>query len=157
AGSIPQPDSHPAMPDARSNQRAGGPASGSGRPHRAALGFILRFAAGWAGVLLLTAFVPGIERGAVTATVGCVSWLLHLASVQATVDGGQVLVSAGAVQISPECTPLFPTAVLWTAILAFPATLRWRIAGAVAGAAALWVYNLARGGRKRQYGRPQYG
>lgn len=111
---------------------------------RAALGFLFRLALGWTAALLLIAFVPALERAAIGATVACVRTLLHAASIPATATGAILDVRGRLVEISPDCTPLFPTLVLWAAILAFPAPARWKLAGALAGAAALWLYNLSR-------------
>src|SRR5262249_12608972 len=47
-------------------------------------------------------------------------------------------------QIVSDCTPLMPTVLLASAILAFPATWRWKALGLAAGAGALWAYNLTR-------------
>jgi exosortase/archaeosortase family protein len=111
---------------------------------RAALGFIARFVAAWLAVVLLTAFVPGIEQGAVAATVACMAWLLHATSIPTPVMGDLIVIGSRNLQITAECTPLFPTAVLWSAMVAFPAPPRWRLLGAAAGAATLWIYNLVR-------------
>lgn len=108
------------------------------------LGFVLRFVGGWAVVLALVAWVPGLEEWAVEHTV---SSLGATAGVfQLSFEGSDAMIELGDVsmQIVPDCTPLMPTAAFAIAVLAFPAPWAWRLIGFAAGAILLWVYNLAR-------------
>lgn len=113
-------------------------------PSRAALAFIGRFVLGWVVVLLVATLVPAIERRAIAGTVSSVAGVLRLATFRPVVSATSILVGSRPVEITPDCTPLMPTAALWVAMLAFPATMPWRLAGALAGAAVLWIYNIAR-------------
>jgi exosortase/archaeosortase family protein len=113
-------------------------------PSRAALAFVGRFALGWVAVLLVATLVPAIERRAIAGTVASVAGVLRAAAFRPIVSDASILVGARPVEITPDCTPLMPTAALWIAMLAFPASLPWRLAGALAGAAVLWLYNIAR-------------
>jgi exosortase/archaeosortase family protein len=130
---MPQPEHPPRRPS--------GPAE---RPLRPLAGFILRFVGGWIAVFALTAWVPGLERWAVTQTVASLEGaakLIHLACRPA----GSLLTLGGAqIEIIPDCTPLMPIAALWIAIFAFPASWRWKLWGFTVGAVVLWVYNLLR-------------
>ena len=128
----------------RPTRRAEARPAASGSPRRETLAFVGRFAAGWVCALLLTALVPGIERSAISGTVACLYGVLRAASIHTTVAGSQIVVGPTRSEIAPDCTPLFATAVLWSAILAFPASPRWKLTGALVGAAALWLYNLGR-------------
>lgn len=140
----------------RNRDAAGRPRRGVGRPdlrqpvrrgsggRSSILGYVGRFVAGWVAVLLLVTLVPGIERVAIAATVGSVMGVLRVVSFQAFVTGASILVGRHPIEITPDCTPLMPTGVLWVAIAVFPATLSWRLAGALVGALALWLYNLCR-------------
>lgn len=134
---------------------AGSPSPGSGHgaagqrgrtaAHRLAVAFAAKCAVGWLGAVLLVALVPGVERWAVRATVASLTALLHLAHAPVVVTGAIVRIEGTAgLRIVPDCTPLLPTLVLWCAIVSFPASLRWKAVGALAGAVLAWAFNLAR-------------
>ena len=95
-------------------------------------------------VLLVAVLVPAIERRAIAGTVASDAGVLRAATFRPVVSAASILVGGHPVEITPDCTPLMPTAALWVAMLAFPASLPWRLAGALAGAAVLWAYNVAR-------------
>ncbi len=118
-----------------------GPGPGASR---AVLGFVARFAAAWVIALVAVAFIPGIERWAVRATVASLSLVLRALSIHAIVEGVDIQLARGSLDIVPDCTPLMPTIALWAALLAFPSSARWKAAGALVGAAALWIYDLVR-------------
>jgi exosortase/archaeosortase family protein len=111
---------------------------------RAAFSFLARFVAGWAVVLLAAAILPGIERRAIATTVASVAGTLRAAALHVQVGGASIVVGRAPIEITPDCTSLMPTAALWVAILAFPGAASWKLAGALAGGAALWLYNMAR-------------
>jgi exosortase/archaeosortase family protein len=107
--------------------------------------FVARCAIGWVGAVLLVALVPEIDRWAIRTTVTSLSLLLHLVRVPVVVAGAVVqLEGTTAINIVPDCTSLTPTLVLWCAIGSFPASLRWKMIGALAGAALTWAFNLLR-------------
>jgi exosortase/archaeosortase family protein len=99
---------------------------------------------GWILVLLVATLVPAIERRAIAGTVASVTGVLRAATFRPVVSEASILVGSHPIEITPDCTPLMPTAALWVAMLAFPATLPWRLAGALSGAAVLWIYNIVR-------------
>jgi len=111
---------------------------------RAMLGFGLRFALGWVVAIILLTRLPAIERVAIHATLAHLVALARLLGQQATSVGESMFMWGQSVQIVPDCTPLLPTATLWVAVLAFPATWRWRAIGLAGGALVLWVTNLLR-------------
>lgn len=111
---------------------------------RAVMGFVARFVAGWAIVLGLVAWVPGLDRWAVGHTVFSLGLVARLFRMPFEASGSVIDVSNVGMQIVPDCTPLMPTAALAIAVVAFPATWRWRLIGLGAGTVVLWVYNLVR-------------
>ena len=108
------------------------------------LGFVLRLLAGWAGAIVLLALVPGIERWAVTGTVGSVGGVLRLASFRPEFIGTTIHLGHAALNIIPECTPLMPALLLAIAMVSYPATVRWKLAGIGAGIVVLWTFNVVR-------------
>jgi exosortase/archaeosortase family protein len=106
--------------------------------------FLVRFALGWICALLLVSFVPGIERWAIRGTLHSLGWLAGLFTPSVEVAEPAFTLGGTRVNIVPDCTPLMPTTALWMAILAFPSSGRWKLVGALAGAAVLWLYNLGR-------------
>ncbi|HEY2953646.1 MAG TPA: hypothetical protein VGK89_00175 [Candidatus Eisenbacteria bacterium] len=108
------------------------------------LAFLLRFAGGWIAALVLVALVPAIDRWAVRHTVSSLMLVTRLFGVPSGAAEADVHIAGVAIQIVPDCTPLMPTAALWIAIAAFPASPRRKLWGLAGGAALLWLYNLAR-------------
>jgi exosortase/archaeosortase family protein len=106
--------------------------------------FALRFAAGWLGGALVLAAVPAFERWAVGVTVRQACTALQTGGVAASTEGSLLFAGPVSLQIVPDCTPLMPILGLWAAIVAFPTTLAWKGLGLLAGAVALWLYNLGR-------------
>ena len=113
--------------------------------NRAVLGFAFRFVVGWAVVIVVVSWFPGLDRWAVDHTVASLLAAARLFHVAGTTSGGASIQLVGtALQIVPDCTPLMPFAALTIAVFAFPATWRWRALGLAGGALALWLYNLLR-------------
>jgi exosortase/archaeosortase family protein len=108
------------------------------------LGFLARFIALWGVSLVLLARLPALERWAIQGTVASLLALVRALGVAASGTAAFVEVGGVDLQIVPDCTPLMPTAGLWAAVIAFPAPLRWKLAGVAGGAAAVWVFNLVR-------------
>ncbi len=148
---VPPPASGKA-PSARARREgsAGGPTAGGGHTAprraevRAVLGFLARFGGGWIATLVLLAFVPAIDQWAVRNTVSSLLFTTNLFRVVSVSGGDDISIAGVSIQIVPDCTPIMPTAALWIAIAAFPAPLRWRLGGLLAGAILLWLYNMAR-------------
>jgi exosortase/archaeosortase family protein len=95
-------------------------------------------------VLMLVAWVPAIEAWAVRHTIASLAGLAALLHIGFGATGTTLRLAGTTIEIVPDCTPLMPTAALWIAILAFPSPWPRRLLGLAAGAAALWLYNLAR-------------
>lgn len=113
--------------------------------NRAVLGFAFRFVAGWALVIVLVSWFPGLDRWAVDHTVASLLAAARLFRVAgSTVGGASIQLAGTALQIVPDCTPLMPFAALAIAVFAYPAAWRWRALGLAGGAVALWLYNLLR-------------
>jgi exosortase/archaeosortase family protein len=111
---------------------------------RAVLGFLARFAGGWIATLVLLSLVPAIDGWAVRRTIASLLAVMHLFRVACSAAAGSVRIAGVSIEIVPDCTPLMPTAALWIAIAAFPAPWRSKLVGLAAGAALLWLYNMAR-------------
>jgi len=108
-------------------------------------GFLLRFALLWLAALVVLALAPAIEDWTVRGTLACVRNAGPLVGLRLRMDGDVLYMPAGPpVQVASDCTALMPTALLWAAIVAYPARMRWRLLGLAAGAAILWGYNLIR-------------
>jgi exosortase/archaeosortase family protein len=108
------------------------------------LGFALRLLAGWAIAIVALSLAPGIERGAVDGTVWSVAAALRLLALQPQVADATIQLGRAALIIIPECTPVMPVLLLAIAILAYPAGLRWKLAGIAAGLVTLWLFNVVR-------------
>jgi len=108
------------------------------------LGFIARFVAGWAIVIALVAWVPALERWSIHHTVSSLARIAPLFHMTCDPKGTNLSLGGAGIAIVPDCTPLMPIAILWIAILAFPATWSWRLIGMAGGAVALWIYNMMR-------------
>jgi exosortase/archaeosortase family protein len=111
---------------------------------RPVLGFLIRFGLAWAAALAAATLFPDIERWAIGATMWTLKLVVMPFAHDAVITGSMLRAGGATVQIVSDCTPLMPTATLWAAVVAFPATWRWRLTGLVAGAAIIWVYNVVR-------------
>lgn len=104
----------------------------------------MRFLLGWACALSVVSFVPEVERWAIHATLLSLGFVCRIFTRSVLVANPDFVLGGTPVTISPDCTPLMPTAALWVAILAYPAPRRWKLTGLLAGAGLLWLYNLGR-------------
>jgi exosortase/archaeosortase family protein len=104
----------------------------------------VRFLLGWACALSVASFVPGVERWAIHGTLQSLGFVCRFFTRSVFVANPDFVLGGTPVTISPDCTPLMPTAALWVAILAYPAPRRWKLTGLLAGAGLLWLYNLGR-------------
>ena len=129
--------------DRRARRQARRTAARAARPG-GAMRFVVRFVAYWLGSLLLLGLVPAIEGWAVRGTVLGLRDVLALLTGSAVVNDATVSAAGVQFNIIADCTPLLPTTLFFSACLAFPAGWRWKAVGLVAGAALLWLYNLAR-------------
>jgi exosortase/archaeosortase family protein len=108
------------------------------------LWFPARFLGIWLVAILALSAWPGPETWAMAATVESLRLVLLAASGHPDVQNGMIQMGGVSFQIVSDCTPLMPTILLTSAMLAFPATWRWKALGLASGAAALWIYNLVR-------------
>lgn len=106
--------------------------------------FLLRFPVVTAVVFLVPAVFPAIERWLIQWTLHNLALARFVTAEPVLVAGTTITLGPTAIQIVPDCTPLFPALLLTGAILAFPAGWRVKLAGVALGFAALWVYNLVR-------------
>ena len=111
----------------------------------------LRFAmimVGFMGVVLLTYrddVVGSVLAPVATLTAQATLMLLHWSGIEAVRVATQICHPSGfAYEIYYRCTGLLPAAFLTTAILAYPAPLRLKIAGLAAGLPILTAFNLTR-------------
>jgi exosortase/archaeosortase family protein len=111
---------------------------------RAAWWFPVRFLAIWLVAILALSMGPGLESWAIRGTVEGVRLALLALGRHADVSDDILRLGAVQFQIVSDCTPLMPTMLYWAGCLAFPAPWRWKTLGIVIGAAALWIFNLAR-------------
>lgn len=123
----------------RSRRKAGRSAAGE-HP----LWFPVRFLGIWLIAILALSAWPGVESWAIGATVESLRWILLAAGGHPFADGGMIEAGGIHFQIVSDCTPLMPTILLGSALLAFPATWRWKAIGLATGGMALWAYNLMR-------------
>jgi len=81
-----------------------------------------------------------VQRGIAGAAGG----LAHLMGSRNSVEGDQILIAPTAIEINYECTGVYVLLILFTFLLAYPATWRARILGAALGTAALTLLNVTR-------------
>ena len=108
------------------------------------MGFVARFVGGWAVVLGLVAWIPSLDRWAVSHTVDSMGWVSRLLRWPFVAYDDALVIHGVSMQIVPDCTPLMPTAAFAISVVAFPAPWRRRLIGIAVGAVLLWVYNLLR-------------
>jgi exosortase/archaeosortase family protein len=124
--------------------RSGAAARGAARAGPGTLGFVLRFVLCWAAALGLLSLVPAIEGWAIRGTVVSLVLLLRAIAAQPLVSGNIIHAGPASIEIVRDCTPLMPTLVLGAAVAAFPAPWRPKVVGVLAGAAAVWLFNVVR-------------
>jgi exosortase/archaeosortase family protein len=118
-------------------------------PPSAALGRALRVAGTFVALLVLLQ-APLIFVGARfwefsnVWTARLTAWSLALTGVQARAEGRVVRSSLIGLEIIRECTAVYPLLIFASAVLAFPASWRARLAGLALGWPALVVVNQAR-------------
>jgi len=110
-------------------------------------GFLLMF------IVILSAFSlileqESIQRAFVSPHLNQVASLcgsvLNKLGIPCEVSQSSITSARCSVQVIPGCESIYPTAMLWAAILAYPATWRWRIVGLVGGAVVLFFINIVR-------------
>lgn len=111
---------------------------------RRVFGFIGRFLAAWLAGLAILATFPGVERWAVHATIESLGLAGHMLRVEWAMSGTYVGIGGVNLEIITDCTPVMPALLLWSAMVAYPAPRRWKLAGIATGGVTLWVYNVAR-------------
>jgi len=77
-----------------------------------------------------------------------VAWIcgktLNTLGTQCDVYESSISSARFSVQVVKGCESIYPTAMLWSALLAYPALLRWKVIGIVCGAAILFILNIIR-------------
>jgi len=127
---------------ARSRKRTKSAGSAFGQGH--ALWFPARFLSIWLIMILVLSAWPSSESWAIGATVESLRLVLLAAGGHPVAEDGMIQAGGVSFRIVSDCTPLMPTILLGSGILAFPATWRWKTLGLAAGALAMWAYNLMR-------------
>ena len=136
------------MPESRSQRRArtrnhqqGG--RGKAIPWGPVLGVVAALGGSLAVYMLFNASTS-FNEPVRDATAGVTAWLLRLSGSHVTSNGS--LLTAGDLRFAvvADCTPAGPLLLMWGAMLAFPATLRSKLAGMALGAVALISLNFVR-------------
>ena len=73
-----------------------------------------------------------------------VGWSLERFSVPIHVDGTQVSIAGGQIEIAVDCTGIRATAIFWAGVLAFPCAWRARVVGLLTGLIGVGVLNILR-------------
>lgn len=98
-----------------------------------------------AGLTILSGRIP---QESITALLRATAWLdyrlLRLFSDGARLDGILVSLDGFTVQVISECTGLFEAVILVSAVLAYRASWRERLLGAVLGTGLLYLVNVIR-------------
>ncbi len=109
--------------------------------------FLLIFLMIVAGYYCLT-LVPWVDRHVLypllEGSAKASSLLLNVLGQTTTSNGIVIQGTSFAVAVRRGCDPLEPIALLSAAVIAFPAALRYKVAGLIAGAALLFALNLVR-------------
>ncbi|MBI1805521.1 MAG: exosortase H [Ignavibacteria bacterium] len=70
--------------------------------------------------------------------------VLNLAGTSCDANGPLISSTRFSVQIVKGCESLYPTAMLWAAMIAYPSSWRWKLMGIVGGAIILFILNVVR-------------
>ena len=115
--------------------------------HREIVRFFLVF------VIVLAAFSFILERDAVqqafvsphlTHVALLCGKVLNGIGTSCDVYGSSITSSRFSVQVIKGCESIYATAMLWAALLAYPASWRWKLVGIVGGAVILFIVNILR-------------
>lgn len=113
-------------------------------PLPTARGFVIRFLLAALAGLALVAWSPPLTAAAIAHTVRHMAAVARWFGLPAQIQGSAVAWRGLSLEIVPECTPLVPLVLLVSAIAAYPATLRHRLAGIAIAVPVMWIYNLIR-------------
>src|SRR5436190_20049695 len=106
--------------------------------------FLIRYPIYTALVCTVPALWPAIGRALIHATLQSLNVARIAFPAAVRLNEPHFSFGMTTIEIVLDCTPLFPTLLLFGGILAFPARWRWRAIGVLAGATLLWLYNLIR-------------
>lgn len=121
-----------------------GPSAGRLPSRASTVRFIARFSGLWLlGIGILSLF-PSVSQFEVRLTSWKLGHVLTALGIDFTSHDAEFRIGASRILIVPDCTPLVPTVLLSSAILAYPARLTWRAAGIGAGILVLGAFNLLR-------------
>ncbi len=70
--------------------------------------------------------------------------LMNALGTQCDVHESSILSSRFSVQVVKGCESIYPTVMLWAAIIAFPTRWKWKFAGIIGGAVVLFLLNIIR-------------
>ena len=77
-----------------------------------------------------------------------VAWIcgkiLNALGTQCDVYESSITSAQFSIRVVKGCESIYPTAMLWSALLAYPAMWRWKVIGIVCGAAILFILNIIR-------------
>lgn len=108
------------------------------------LWFLGRFLLYWVAGLTALAVFPSVDDRLALVTAGHLMAVTRWLGLQPALDGTVLYIDDISFNVEPVCTSSAPTVALAAAMLAFPASALWRLAGLALGAAILWGYNLFR-------------
>ena len=106
--------------------------------------FVLRVLAFWTAGFVTFALLPALEQGVIEVTLAHLTWVMTPIFPDLTRDGDIIRAAGGTIQIVSDCTSRTPTILLSGVIAASTASPLLKLWGCIAGAAVLWIYNLAR-------------
>ncbi len=106
--------------------------------------FLIRYPIFTALAFTVPVIWPAIGRTLIHATLMSLNLASMVFPSAVQFDQSRFRIGVTAIDIALDCTPLFPTLLLFGGILAFPARWSWRATGLLAGGLLLWIYNLIR-------------
>ncbi len=115
----------------------------AGGVHGITRGFTFRFVGGCILGQVLAAYGP-IERVAIQATSSSLGLFTRPLGCSQIVGWNSIRMGSAQIAIVAECTSLTPTLILASALFAYPARLRSKLAGAALFAPLIWMFNLGR-------------
>ncbi len=108
-------------------------------------GFLFLLVAGILGWIVQTAAVQShLVEPHLRQIAGLCGNLVRLFGTPCEVNGTSVLTGSFSIDVVQGCDSLYPTIILWSAIVAFPAPWSRKIAGGIVGAVALFALNIGR-------------
>jgi len=89
-----------------------------------------------------------VQTAFVSPHLNQVAWVcgkvLRTLGTQCEVYESSIVAARFSVQVIKGCESIYPTAMLWAALLAYPAAFGWKISGLIGGALILFLLNIFR-------------